>query len=432
MKRILLAALVAGWMGCSPGYESGKTKCSTSGTCPEGFVCNQRNLCVTEDSSGRGGTGGGGTGGGTGTPCAPSSSDTACVACGKSACCTDLNACLSNSACLNLSSCMSNCTTTSCVASCESTYPGGVSPALNLGNCLASYCSAECDSGGSTGSGGSGGSTGGTSGSAKIKFCHGLNTSSRPSLALTLNINGTKVTTTTGNCQPTSSCLTVSAGSAVSISLLDGSTTLVSGTINIEGGKEIMMRATLDDTNAPTVEAGRAQGICSGGTGTAGTQAKFCHFLSKKSTGDYLATLNIGGSTISAMSGTCAPIGSCTAIPSGTDVSISLLDGSTTMLSGTFPTIVSGANMVFFSELDTDGSPTIFGSTYSTGVCSVATAGAMVADPLVPMSFSSAIPATFSPDLREALREPAMVLRRDPASKTAPSTEYRSVSNLHK
>ncbi len=55
MKRFLLVALVFSWFGCSPGYESGKTKCSEKGECPSGFICSDNgsgsaNTCITRPS----------------------------------------------------------------------------------------------------------------------------------------------------------------------------------------------------------------------------------------------------------------------------------------------------------------------------------------------------------------------------------------------
>jgi hypothetical protein len=222
---------------------------------------------------------------------------------------------------------------------------------------------------GGTPTGGTG--TSGTSTTAKVKFCHNL-TSSGANVTLTLNVNGTTVSALTGNCAPAGSCATFPAAASVPISLLNGSTVLWSGTANnLTAGTEYLYRGRLDSTDSSvTVSGGRADGICSGGGGITGTVAKFCNHLSKSS-GSFTATLNIGSSSFSAATGTCVPIGTCTAIPSGTNVAISLMDGTTSVLSGTYPTITAGNAMVFFAEMDDAGTnPTIRGSVFN-GICSV-------------------------------------------------------------
>jgi hypothetical protein len=277
--------------------------------------------------------------------------------------------------CTNLALCYGTCpsSSTSCYSNCNTTYPGGVVPANNLGLCLTSSCPGLCDSGDTTGNnGGEAGSGGSTAGVAKIKFCHAL-TSSSQSVTYTINVNGTKVSATSGNCAPVNSCLAVPAGKGSPVTLTSGTATLSTGTIDITPGMELLIRAELDSNSNPIWRSGTASGICSGGTGTSGTEAKFCNFLQKGSA-DFLLTLKLGGATFSAMSGTCSPIGSCTTIPSGTDVSITLLDGTTTVVSGTFPTVGAGANMVFRADMDpTTSKATVFGATYATGLCSTAT-----------------------------------------------------------
>ncbi len=197
---------------------------------------------------------------------------------------------------------------------------------------------------GVTGSGGvtqGDGATGGTSSGAKAKFCHAL-TSNGQDITLTLDVNGTRISALTGNCVPTNTCMAVPTGTNVPVSLLDGTTILDSGTFaSITAGEELLFRARLDSSSAPTLTGDSANGICSGGSGTTGTVAKFCNRLQRNG-GDIVLTLNIGGASISAQSGTCAPVGTCASISSGTNLSMSLLEGSTTVLSGTFPTVPSG------------------------------------------------------------------------------------------
>jgi hypothetical protein len=150
--------------------------------------------------------------------------------------------------------------------------------------------------------------------------------------------------------------------------------------------------------------------------------AKFCNFLQKNST-DFLLTLNMGGVSFSAMSGTCSPIGSCTSIQSGTNVALSLLDGTTTVISGTYPTITAGANMVFRAEMDpSTGSPSVFGSSYATGLCSPATAA--------PSGGSRISPPIFSSARLEELEKMDLALVPDGASNTAPTTVYRSMAEV--
>jgi hypothetical protein len=422
MRRLLLAALLAGWFSCSPSYESGKTKCSTNGECPNDWTCNSRGVCVTHDDStgGRRSTGGASGSGGTtglGGYCAPSATDTTCVTCGKSNCCSEYTACITNASCLTLASCYGACPDqdTSCLAACNSSYSAGVTPAVNLDVCLINYCPV-CASGGTGGStGGTGGSTGGSTGTAKVKFCHDLSSSSGQPLTYTLSVGGFTISATTGACQPTGSCLAVPAGQGIPVMLINGSTTVSTGTVDIEPGWELLIRADLNSDNYAIWKSRLAQGICSGGTSTSGTLAKFCNFLQKSKT-DFLATLNLNGTRISAMSGTCSPIGSCSSITSGTDVPISLLDGSSSLASGTFPSIDAGADMLFLAELDDSDSATVYGEPYSPGICSPATASATLPDPVVPMT---SVTATF--------RKAATSLVRSPTSAVTAPGLYQSV-----
>jgi hypothetical protein len=373
MRRFAIVALVVDLLACDPGYQSGKTKCSDSNTCPSGYEC-VSGVCANPKDA---------------IYCKPQASDTACTTCDRAACCSEIISCFGDTNCAALESCLSDCTTSSCKTNCRSTYSAGVSGDNDWSVCLNNQCYSACSTpsstggsgsggtpaggggGGAGGSGGAGGTsgTGNTSGMGSVKFCHGL-TQGGSSMTLTLSVNGTKLTTSTGNCAPVASCLQVAAGSALPFALLNGSTTLYTGTLNLEAGAEELVRPGLDSNKAVTISAYDANGICSGGTGTSGTLAKFCNFL-QVNHADFTATMKLGSATFSAMTGSCSPVASCTSIPSGTNVSLSLLNGSTSIFTGTFPTINSGSNMVFTAEMDTAGtSATVFGSPYATGICS--------------------------------------------------------------
>ena len=260
---------------------------------------------------------------------------------------------------------------------------------------------------------------------AAIKFCHGLSSGGSP-VTLTLDVGGNKISASTSNCQPAASCLAIPAKAGTPISLSNGLLTLFSGTIDLVAGRESLVRATLDSNRRVTLESKRANGICSGGTGTTGTSAKFCNFLQRNDT-DILLTLNIAGTTISAMSGTCTPIGSCTPIRSGSSLSMELLDGTFAIASGTYPSVNPGANMVFSAEIDdTDDSPTVFGSPYSSGICSPAS-GATAPDR--PVAFRL-LQAPSSPQDIGQSGLGVMSLVRDRDRPAAASGTYRSIAGL--
>jgi hypothetical protein len=347
MKRFALAYAVGLLLSCSPNYQSGNTECSLDGKCPNGFVC-----------------GGAST---TGALDVCYSKEEAAVAAVCDA--THIYYCPASQ------SCWAEKIACDTVVDCGNGHAAACADEGYVPDCSGSGKCTKPGGGGSGGGGtsGSGGSTGTSSNSASIKFCNELIASGGQSMTLTLNINGTTITTTTGNCGPVSSCLAVPSGTAIPISLMNGSTTLFSETVHLIAGTEYLIEATLDSSSSYTLDSNAADGICSGGTGTAGTLAKFCNFLYKGTTDSptaFLLTLNVGGVSLSAMSGTCSPIGSCTSIQSGTNVSMSLVDGSSTIHSGTYPTINSGANMVFRPVVDDSGSLHIFGASYSTGLCS--------------------------------------------------------------
>jgi hypothetical protein len=124
----------------------------------------------------------------------------------------------------------------------------------------------------------------------------------------------------------------------------------------------------IDTEGYPSIEGWPGEGICSGGDGTSGTVAKFCNKLASGGQSITL-TLELDGVTVSAATGTCRPVAMCTPISSGTDVPIARLDGGTTVLSGTFPSIPAGASMLFVAELDDAATaPTITGGDFD-GIC---------------------------------------------------------------
>jgi hypothetical protein len=387
MKRIVWTYALALLLSCSPDYKSGSTKCASDGTCPSGFVC-----------------------GGASSAGAPD----VCYNANVAECTSPYNY-----YCPSSGTCWEGGVACSTVKDCG----GGKVSACEHEGYTVDCSSDKCVKIGTGGSGGSGGgSTGTSSGSASIKFCNQLTSSSGQSLTLTLNINGTKISTNSGNCEPVGSCFSVPAGTATPFSLMNGSTTLSSGTIDLTDGIELLIRATLDSSSSPTFESNRAGGICSGGTGTAGTMAKFCNFL-QKDNADFLLTLKIGSASFSAMSGTCSPIGTCTSIQSGTNVSLSLMDGTSTLVSGTYPTVSAGANMVFRAEMDTDsGSPSVFGSSHTTGICSPATSASAAANHIV---FPTSSPASL-----EKLETTELSLVPDGLRHTTPLTVYRSIADV--
>jgi hypothetical protein len=393
MRRLVLASTLA-LFSCSPDYQSGSTECSIDGTCPSGFVCGGASTAGALDI------------------CYSKEVAKECIA-------SYVYYCPASSTCWPAKVACDS------VINCGNGQWNACDTEGQLADCSGSGTCVWPGSGGSGGGGtsGSGGSTG--TSSVSIKFCHAL-TSGGQSMTLTLNINGSTIATTSGSCNPVSSCLAVPARTAAPISLMNGSTTLASGTIDLTAGMELLIRATLDSSNAITLESNRAGGICSGGNGTSGTLGKFCNFLYTGTTAaptDVLLTLYVGGARFSAMSGTCSPISSCTSIQSGTNVSLSLLDGSSTVLSGTYPTINSGANMVFRADLDDSGSPNIFGSSYSTGLCSPATAPHAANHMVFPTSSSAGL---------QELAETELSLVSDSARNTTHSTLYRSIADGHR
>ena len=64
--KLFAALMVVAITGCSPVYESGKTKCSDKKECPSGFSCLASGYCVDSSGSGGGSVGSGGKAGTSG------------------------------------------------------------------------------------------------------------------------------------------------------------------------------------------------------------------------------------------------------------------------------------------------------------------------------------------------------------------------------
>ena len=77
-----------------------------------------------------------------------SSGSTSCTTCRQNAavgsCSTYNSACSAVLACDDIRYCAQTCTTSSCVASCESAYPSGQAKYSPLKSCISSYCSSSC------------------------------------------------------------------------------------------------------------------------------------------------------------------------------------------------------------------------------------------------------------------------------------------------
>ena len=94
-----------------------------------------RQVCLSGQSCSNG-TCSGGSGSGTCTSCRSNAK--------VGSCSTYNTACEANFDCSDLSYCAASCTTASCITSCESQYPAGVTKWSPLKSCLSSYCSSSC------------------------------------------------------------------------------------------------------------------------------------------------------------------------------------------------------------------------------------------------------------------------------------------------
>jgi hypothetical protein len=219
--------------------------------------------------------------------------------------------------------------------------------------------------GGSSGMGGSSGSSGETT---PAKFCNRL-TIGGESVTLTLDVGDVSISAATGVCAPTDQCIAVPAGTDVAMAISDESGVLSSGTYpEIPTGEEMVFFSVVGSDGYPSIEGWPGNGICSGGDGGEGTVMKFCNKLSSGGQSITL-TLDLNGATVSAATGECAPVAMCVPITSGVDVPIALLDGTETVISGTYPDVPEGSAMMFVAEIDEAGTgPTVTGGPYQ-GIC---------------------------------------------------------------
>jgi len=192
MNRFTLVGAIAALMNCSPDYESGRTKCSLQGDCPDGFVCGDdsypgassvcyeidkttcppasayycpksstcwtsRVACDTvgfcgianpksrvsksyslsnSDKCAR-----------VLAPCAWASTDTACDRCLEAACCPQLKSCLNQTSCITLATCVSDCSSgnTTCISNCKSSNSAGLTTLTTFDSCITTSCSSTCN-----------------------------------------------------------------------------------------------------------------------------------------------------------------------------------------------------------------------------------------------------------------------------------------------
>ena len=88
--------------------------------------------------------------------CAPNASDTACLACERRDCCSQLIACSMAADCLDLLRCVVGCASgdNACLTNCGQIHPSGAALLVQVDQCVQSSCAAECAS--SAGTGGAG------------------------------------------------------------------------------------------------------------------------------------------------------------------------------------------------------------------------------------------------------------------------------------
>jgi hypothetical protein len=130
------------------------------------------------------------------------------------------------------------------------------------------------EGGGEAGDSGNGGSsgTGGTGSGAVMKFCNELYRNGTEEAEITLTFSGVEATAISGTCTPVvpRPCIGIPAGSAPDVSLTDteAGTEIISGnipTLTVARGDELLVLATVDEVEYPTVQAGQfaAQYVCS-------------------------------------------------------------------------------------------------------------------------------------------------------------------------
>ena len=96
---------------------------------------------------------------------------------------------------------------------------------------------------------------------------------------------------------------------------------------------------------------------------------KFCNDLAR---GDESVTLTVefAGVSATAASGECTPVvpNACIAIPTGTNPSVALMEGTTEIITGSFPTltVVDGDEMLVLAAIDdATGNPSVFAETFA-------------------------------------------------------------------
>jgi hypothetical protein len=208
-----------------------------------------------------------------------------------------------------------------------------------------------------------------------VKFCNNLYKiidSESIAVELTVRINDIDLVADSSTCAPVMGCTGIDAGDNIDVTILDGTTELNTVTVPvIYDGDELLITTGLDADSMPIPDVDLASGICSGGDATAGTVAKFCNYMyGQDDSGEpvsIIATLDVDGTKLEAESGTCAPIAACTAIPSGTDVPLTLSVGDTDILTGTW-NIEDGSEMVFWARPDGEGGA-LFDASQFAGIC---------------------------------------------------------------
>jgi hypothetical protein len=111
-------------------------------------------------------------------------------------------------------------------------------------------------------------------------------------------------------------------------------------------------------------------GSSTGGSGPGeGAVMKYCNELYKNGE-PALLTLLFAGVRATAMSGTCTPVvpNACIAIPTGSNPTVALLDGTTEVTSGTIPDFIVAEGdelLVLASDDETGTMPTVYAGTFA-------------------------------------------------------------------
>lgn len=138
LELVTLSTESASFQGCSSGQDICGDTC-TDVTYDSKNCGSCGNVCSSGQSCYNGSCGGGSSSGSSGTTC------TTCRSNAKSGSCSSYSTtCNADSSCNNLAYCASSCTTSSCITSCEQSYPAGVTKWSPLKSCLSSYCSSSC------------------------------------------------------------------------------------------------------------------------------------------------------------------------------------------------------------------------------------------------------------------------------------------------